>query len=392
MNKNLLCAFIASALMMPAYQSMAQDISSPSSAATSAPPAAAAVPNPQTDVVPARSNRTADKTKAKNLQAVSVTGSLIPRAQIEGPSPVTTITTNDIQREGFGSTFEALRAQPVSNGSVQDPQSTGGYTPGAETISLFGLSPSFTLTLLNGRPMANYPLAYNGGTSITDIANIPVSLIDHIDILTGAQSSIYGSSAIAGVVNIVMKDHIKGTHMGLRLGNYSNGGGKNERFSLSSGTSWGKLDISGGIQLSESSPIFAYERRYIDSTTDDPTGNGGVPSRTYLRLLQGPNGSKYIDPGVASCAPLANEFFGSTRYSYRPGIGYYCGSTENVGLASLGNKSKDANGSLFLRYHISDHTQLYSDLLYSYSDPTYTGGSPFWNNTFYNQNSGQYEL
>lgn len=326
------------------------------------------------------------------MKTVQVTGSLIPRAEVEGPSPTVTITANDIERQGFGDVFSALRSLPQANGSVQDPQFTGGFTPGAEAVSLFGLDPSFTLTLLNGKPMASYPLAYNGSSNITDIANIPVGLIDHIDVLTGGQSSVYGSSAIAGVINIVLKDHIQGTHLNFRLGNYSDGGGDNQRFQFSSGTRIGKLDISGGIQLSDQSPIWAYQRSYIDSYDDDPTGNGGVPSRTYLRLNYDAQGNPhYIDPGAAACSPLANEYFGTTHYSYRKDLGYYCGTTENAGLASLSNKSRDANGALFLRYHFNDHTQLYSTMLYSYSDPTYAGGSPFWNNTFYNKTSGQYE-
>ncbi|HEY9132050.1 MAG TPA: TonB-dependent receptor [Dyella sp.] len=332
-----------------------------------------------------------DDKNVKKLEAVQVTGSLIPRAQIEGPSPQTTITAKDIDRQGFADTFEALRALPIANGSVQDPQFTGGFTPGAKTISLFGLGPGFTLTLLNGRPMASYPLAYNGNNNITDIANIPVGLIDHIDVLTGGQSSIYGSSAIAGVVNIVMKDHVDGTHVSFRVGDYTSGGGLNKRLQVSSGHTWGDFDISGGIQLSKEDPIWAYQRSYIDSYNDDPT-KPGVPSRTFLRMAAGDN-AHYIDPGAATCAPLSYLYRNSTIYAYRAGsnLGYYCGSPNNVAQASLSNQSTDVNGLLNMHYHLNDTTELYSELLYSFSNPTYSGGSPFWNNTFYNQTSGQYE-
>ena len=340
----------------------------------------------------ARGGAAAKPEQAKRLQAVQVTGSLIPQAQIEGPSPITTITAKDIERAGFGDVFQALRSLPQANGSVQDGQYTGGYTPGARAISLFGLDPSFTLTLLNGRPMASYPLAYNGNTNITDIANIPVGLIDHIDVLTGGQSSIYGSAAIAGVVNIVLKDHIEGTHLNFRYGNYSDGGGISRRFQLSSGHTWGDFQVSGGLQFSKADPIFAYQRSYIDSYADDPTGKNAVPSRTYLRMVAG-DGAHYIDPGAATCAPLSYQYFGSTQYAFRPGsnLGHYCGSMNNVSMATLDNASSNANGSAFLRYHLDEHAEVYADLLYSFSNPTYSGGSPYWNQTFYNQTSGQYE-
>jgi outer membrane receptor protein involved in Fe transport len=334
----------------------------------------------------------ADASKPTQMQTVKVTGSLIPRAQVEGPSPTISITAKDIEAKGFGSTFEALRALPVANGSVQDAQFTGGYTPGAKTVSLLGLSPAFTLTLLNGRPMNSYPLAYNGGSNITDIANIPVGLIDHIDVLTGGQSSVYGSSAIAGVINIVLKDHVEGTHLNFRMGGFDKGGGENQRLQFSSGTRWGDLDISGGLELSQQAPIYAYQRKYIDSYNDDPTGLGAVPSRTFLRQQLGDN-QHYIDPGSATCAPLSYMYGGTTAYSYRSaqGLGHYCGSPNNVSYTTLDNKETDANGALFLRYHLTPQTEIYSDMLYSYSNPTYSGGSPFWNQTFYNQTSGQYE-
>lgn len=333
-----------------------------------------------------------DAAHATKMQAVTVTGSLIPRAQIEGPSPSVTITAKDIEQKGFGSTFDALRALPIANGSVQDGQFTGGYTPGAKTVSLLGLPPEYTLTLLNGRPMASYPLAYNGGTNITDIANIPVGLIDHIDVLTGGQSSVYGSSAIAGVVNIVLKDHIEGTHVNFRMGGYSDGGGENQRLQISSGTRWGDLDISGGIQLEKQTPVWAYQRDYIDSYYDDPTGKGAVPSRTFLRQELGDN-KHYVDPGAATCNNLSYLYGNTTAYSYRSGagLGHYCGTPNNVSYTTLSNKETDLNGAMFLRYHFTPETELYSDILYSYSNPTYSGGSPSWNQTFYNQTSGHYE-
>jgi len=354
------------------------------------PPQQNATTNGDTSSSGDQQSNSASKSQPKKLQTVQVTGSLIPQAQVEGPTPVTTITAQDIEKRGFVDTYDALRSLAVANGSVQDPQFTGGFTPAAKTISLFGLSPDFTLTLLNGRPMASYPLAYNSNTNITDIANIPVGLIDHIDVLTGGASSIYGSAAIAGVVNIVLKDHIDTTHIAFRYGNYSDGGGASKRLQISSGHTWGNFEVSGGVQISKQDPIWAHQRSYIDSYDDDPDPKGRINSRTFLRLNSGLG--QYIDPGAATCAPLSYLYGGSTTYSYRPGLGYYCGSPKNVSYATLSNQETDANGLLQLRYRINDHATLYADTLYGYSNPTYVGGSPFWSNTFYNQSSGQYEL
>src|SRR5437868_3852815 len=81
------------------------------------------------------------KRKEEKLQVINVTGSLIPQAEVENASPVITITTQQLEKQGFGTVYDALRAQPVSTGAVQDNQFTGGFTPGAQTISLLGLDP-----------------------------------------------------------------------------------------------------------------------------------------------------------------------------------------------------------------------------------------------------------
>ena len=332
--------------------------------------------------------------KATELDAVRVTGSLIPRAQVEGPSPVTSVTSEQMEKQGFTNVFDALRSLPQSNGSVQDSQGTGNYTPGAKTISLFGLSPSYTLTLLNGRPMSSYPLAYDGNTSIVDIANIPMGMLERVDVLTGGQSSVYGSSAIAGVVNIILKDHVEGTHFKYRIGGYSEGGGTNHRFIFSSGTEIGNLDLSYGLQYEKQEPIYGSDRSYLDSAADSHAPGQVDPSRTVLRQDTTLGATHYIDPGAARCEPLSYMFGGTTEYAHRDvsGGGNYCGSLYNVGTASLLNEAENVNGSVFLRYHLTPETELYADILASYSRPTYTGGSPFWSQRFYNQATGTYEL
>src|SRR6185437_5865494 len=189
------------------------------------------------------------KDEKKTLQAVVVTGSLIPQAEIETASPVIKITAEDLSKQGFATAYDALKASPVANGSVQGNLSSGGFTQGAQTISLFGLPVNYTLFLINGKQMTNYPLAYNGSNAFTDLSNIPVAMIDHIDIVPGGNSAIYGSAAIAGVVNIVLKQKYEGVDLDFRGGGYTDGGGQNQRLQLSGGHTWGNLDASFALEL-----------------------------------------------------------------------------------------------------------------------------------------------
>ncbi|MBV8816836.1 MAG: TonB-dependent receptor plug domain-containing protein, partial [Acidobacteriaceae bacterium] len=233
----------------------------------------------------------------EKLQTVTVTGSLIPQAQIETASPVITISTSQIEKQGFATIYDALRASPVATGAVLDNQFTGGFTPGAETISLLGLDPAFTLTLINGHPMADYPLLYNGVSNFVDLANLPIGMIDHIDILPGNQSSIYGSAAIAGVVNIVLKDHMDGYELNVRSGGYSHGGGASQRIEFIGSSTWGNLQALYGIQVNRQDPIWSYQRKITASTNSSPNPNTRYGNRNFLWLyLDSHFGGHYIDP------------------------------------------------------------------------------------------------
>src|SRR3954471_8680930 len=307
--------------------------------------------------------------KKPEVEEVVVTGSLIPQSKPDTVSPLITVSAADIENEGFRDAYEALRMLPVANGQVQDSQFTGGFTPAQSSISLFGLDPSFTLTLLNGSPLADYPLACNGASDITDLANIPVGLIDHIDVLTGAASSIYGSSAIAGVVNVVLKDKADGTSISVRGGGYSQGGGVNERLQISSGFGRDKLDVIYGLELTHQNNMLQNKTPGLSVLS-----HGQPDSRDFLVAVRGKG---YADPGAGTCEPLGNSFGGTLEYAYRPGQGNYCGSPA-AGYGSIINADTKINALLTAKYHFSDNMVAYTELLYGHSQPTYTNGLPSW--------------
>ena len=163
--------------------------------------------------------------QVRELDKVTVTGSLIPQTQVETFVPVTIISAEDIQARGFSNVAEVLQKSSFATGGVQNNQSSASFTQGAETLSLFGLSASYVKYLIDGRPMANYPALYNGSDVFNNISGIPVELVERIEILPGGQSSLYGSDAIAGVVNIILKKSVDGSVLSARLGGYDEGGG-----------------------------------------------------------------------------------------------------------------------------------------------------------------------
>lgn len=312
---------------------------------------------------------------ATELDRILVTGSRIPRAQLETASPVITISAEDIQRQGFRNVSDVLRAQPLATGAVQDNQYAGSFTSNATTISLLGLSPSFTLILMDGRPLADYPLLYNGQSNFTDLTSIPTAMVERIEILPGNQSSIYGSAAIAGVVNIILKKRLDGMQLDARVGGYSDGGGDNERLQLTGGKAWDNLDITYGLQYSHQDPIYMRQRDFTDTTDDNPNPNLRYGSRTFI-ILNGFTG-QYDDPGTG-CDNVAANFDGTTMRDFRPGRGFFCGSRAQPGYATLLNEEQGVSAYFNSNLRMGDNANFYTSILYGKNEAKNDSGSRFW--------------
>jgi iron complex outermembrane receptor protein len=145
------------------------------------------------------------------IPRVEITGSNIRRAQGETASAVQTVSRVDIERSGKSSVAELLQTLALDNqGSV--PTSFGnGFAAGASGISLRGLGAASTLVLLNGRRIAPYGLADDGQKQFADLNVIPTDAVERVEILKDGASAIYGSDAIAGVVNVILRRDYQGT-------------------------------------------------------------------------------------------------------------------------------------------------------------------------------------
>jgi iron complex outermembrane recepter protein len=163
---------------------------------------------------------------AQPMQRVEITGSNIRRAQAETASPVQTVNRADIEKSGKTTVAELLQTLAVDNqGSV--PTTFGsGFASGASGISLRGLGSASTLVLLNGRRIAPYGLADDGQKVFADLNIIPAEAVERVEILKDGASAIYGSDAIAGVVNVILRKDYVGTTVRASQGlsNESDGG------------------------------------------------------------------------------------------------------------------------------------------------------------------------
>lgn len=334
----------------------------------------------------------ADGKPAKKLETVVVTGSLIPQTEIETAQPIITITAEDIKARGFTTVAEALQRASFATGSVQGMQDTNSFTTGAETLSMFGLPVGFTKYLIDGRPMGNFPGLYNGSDTFNSISGIPMDMVDHIDVLPGGQSSLYGSDAIAGVINIVLKKKVDAPTLDVRYGWYPGGGGADRRVSFADGFSVGKFTSLIGVQFENSQPIWTRDRALTRTFFNQGTSPATAERDSVVINAGGadPSGYLFLDP--ANCANVSGLFGGTVGRRTRAGRGDYCGSFAAPGYGTITNAQKTANFYTHNTFDVNDDLQLYGDLLYNYQEQKYTNGTAtsFWTSGLYAAPAGYF--
>ncbi len=187
-------------------------------------------------------------------QDVLVTGSRIRRPELESATPVAVIGSELLQRQGITNTQDALNQLPQVGIPGLSRTNSNFLTSGngVATVDLRNLGDNRTLVLVNGRRF----VAGLAGTSVVDVNNIPADFIDRIEVVTGGASAVYGSDAIAGVVNYVLKDNFQGVTARAQYGITSRGDNRNYSASLSAGTKFG-ADDRGAIMGN-----FTYDRDY----------------------------------------------------------------------------------------------------------------------------------
>ena len=168
-------------------------------------------------------------------QRVVVTGSLISRTNTETPTPIQVLTAADIQKSGKTSVAELLNDLAANGAGTLGTGFAGAFANGASGISLRGLTVGATLVLIDGHRMAPYPLSDDAQRSFVDVSSIPFDAIESIEVLKSGASSLYGSDAIAGVINIKLKKNLNGTRLSAETGDTQHGGGKTKRASISTG-------------------------------------------------------------------------------------------------------------------------------------------------------------
>ncbi|WP_167285048.1 TonB-dependent receptor domain-containing protein [Marilutibacter alkalisoli] len=316
-------------------------------------------------------------TQTTDIDKVVVVGSRISRAQIESAAPVTVLTRADIEREGYQTVADVLQvlSQNTASSFTGDLGVTG-FSPNAMVVNLRNLGPGYTLVLLDGKRPAQYPQPYNRDNNVVNVKALPSSLIERVEVLAGGASAIYGSDAVAGVVNIVTRKNFEGNEIRATVGTTSNGGGDSVSLEYAGGRSAERWHTTFGFQYSANEPVFASQRDWLSDTRQNPYGLVVNPSLSLvaidaLGVVVAPNHNA-IYPGEDVC----------DQFGYRTvttaARGLYCGSHTQVGSRSIWNKGRSYSGYGNATFDATDDIQLFGSATYYTSDGKSSSGTEFW--------------
>ncbi len=189
--------------------------------------------------------------KSQSLETIVVTGSNIRRVDIETANPVLTIDHAQIQQSGKLTLGDLVQSLPSIAGSPLNPNVNNGGGDGSARISLRGLGSNRSLLLINGHRIP---------TQLQDLNIIPASAVERIEVLTDGSSAVYGSDAVAGVVNVITRSNYQGAEFGADYGISDHDDGQRKGYHAMFGQSTDKGSIMIGLNYNKNDPVLASNR------------------------------------------------------------------------------------------------------------------------------------
>lgn len=335
---------------------------------------------------------------------IIVTGSRIASPNLTSPNPITTVQGGDFFKQGQVSIGDQLNQLPQLAPTFSQSNSTRFLgTAGLNLLDLRNLGTQRTLVLVNGRRHVAGDIL-NSGTSV-DTNTIPTDLIQSVDIVTGGESAIYGSDAIAGVVNFVLKDHYQGLEMRGQSGVSTYGDGGASFASLLAGRNFsdGRGNVAVNVEYAHQDQYFATTRPYLDQQTSfvqvNPTGSAGNPENILYNDVRnaaysetgvirfggnslfnagtGPNGVAYYVPYQftpdGNLVPLTGQ-----RVGYGPNGSFIGGNGSNFRSGTefqIQPQLNRYNVSLVGHYTVADAFEPFVEATYSHTSVFGSGSS-----------------
>ncbi len=303
-------------------------------------------------------NSSTPNDRKKDLEEIVVTGSHIHGADNK-INPIIVIDRAEIDRSGYSSTADLFRALPQNfqnvgaseDGYLSGTAAAGNNLDSGSGVDLRGLGPNSTLVLLNG-----HRLAPSASGSFVDLSLIPLSAVDHVDILTDGSSAIYGSDAVGGVVNILLKKDYQGADTTVRYGTTTGGGRDEATVAQTLGSIWSGGNVVATAQFQRQGGLPASDRPDSASNLTEP--NDLFPAnRSYGLTL---DGRQKLTDGL--------EFYGDILASKRETTRFISNPFDSTESFDLKNNSdtESLDISPNLRYRLSSEWTAELNGLYGY--------------------------
>ena len=311
----------------------------------------------------------------KELDKVRVTGSRISRVDLEGPEPVTVISREDIDASGDISVAEVLRGSTFNSfGSFKE--SSGSSAQSQATVSLRGVGSQRTLVLLDGRRISYAPTL----SGAANLNTLPLASVERIEILRDSASAVYGSDAIGGVINVILRKDFEGVQLSAGMGRPTQDGGDEASGSIVGGISSARGNLLFSLEHSERDRIFNGDRLF---------------SRTGLSSFGFPGSFGATDPVSGAFAgtfpdarcPAGGPRFDGSQFQDSNSTGTGPGNLCQFNYArTSANEASIRRDNLFVNgtFEISDDTQFFGRATITkafsfgrYAPTPQVGGSPF---------------
>ncbi|PFH12235.1 iron complex outermembrane receptor protein [Collimonas sp. PA-H2] len=318
-------------------------------------------------------------TPSDSLERVTITGSNISRVNKEGPTAVEIIKRTDIEKSGASTVVELLSKLPSVSVELSG-NDNNSFARGAASVGLRGLGAKYTLILLNGRRLANYGFANNAEDTFVDLNSLPLAAIESVEILRDGASAIYGSDAVAGVINFKTKRNYQGVEATANLGSNEKGDGGTAGASVTAG--WGDLDKDGQNLLLT---VDVFRRNPLYSDKHDATANrdfgrfGGSDGRSIDRYLGSLTDLTTAEPGfpIPGCRGTVgvSRDTRDTRCFTNPVI-------------RLSPKVLRGGISAIFTKRLNGQDELFGEASYSHSESTTEFGLPAFDSAFIGKTAG----
>lgn len=367
-----------------------------------------------------------DDESATEIGEIVVTGSRIRRPDLASSSPLTVVSSELIDEKGFANLADAINEQPVTGVPISPDGDQAGFGVGRSFINLFNLGSNRTLVLVNGRRFvgANVASVFSGAAAggQVDISSIPTALVNRIETIQATGGAIYGSDAVAGVVNVITNSEYEGIEFNVEYGLSERDDAQQVRTRITAGDKFfdDRLSLSGSYEYAETDSLVYTDRDrtalqiFSALNPANTSSSDGIPAQIFYynrripEITQGGLAFRTAGIGLANLLTVVDPTTGGrvaaqfapdgSLVPYNSGTFYQASVAsggEGLNLAELTSLQAPVtrhNATMFGQLNITDNIRLNAEVFYNHTAATEDFNQPIYNSGLFGGNSGALQM